>query len=70
MENIGRLILTLGISITLIGGLVMLMGRIFPNLPTFRIQVGSLTCIFPIVASILLSIIATIILNIIIRMFR
>lgn len=70
MENIGRLILIFGISIAIIGGLVMLVGRIFPNLPSFRIQIGSLTCIFPIAASILLSIIATIILNIIIRMFR
>lgn len=70
MENMGRLILVLGISIAIIGGLFMLIGRIFPNLPSFRIQIGSLTCIFPIAASILISIIATIILNIIIRMFR
>ena len=70
MENMGRLILVLGISIAIIGRLLMLIGRIFPNLPSFRIQIGSLTCIFPIAATILISIIATIILNIIIRMFR
>ena len=70
MENFGRLILILGISIAIIGGFFVLIGRIFPNLPSFRIQIGSLTCIFPIAASILISIIATIILNIIIRMFR
>lgn len=70
MENMGRLVLVIGISITVMGGLLMLIGRIFPNLPSIRIQVGPLSCFFPIVASIILSIVATIILNVIIRIFR
>lgn len=70
MENVGRLVLILGVGITILGLSLMLLGRFLPNLPTFRVQVGSMTCIFPIAASILLSIIGTIVLNIILRIFR
>jgi hypothetical protein len=71
MENIGRIILILGIVIALVGGILMLITRIFPglsNLPGIRIEIGPFTCLFPIAASIILSIILTIVLNIVLRM--
>lgn len=70
MENIGRIILILGIGIALVGGILMLIVRIFPglnNLPSIRIEIGPFTCLFPIAASIILSIILTIVLNLVIR---
>jgi hypothetical protein len=71
MENIGRIILLFGITIALVGGLMMLLTRLFPGLSNgWTIRVGPLTCFFPIALSIILSIILTIVLNIIIRMGR
>lgn len=73
MENIGRIILIVGIGIALVGGILMLVVRIFPglnNLPSIRITIGPFTCFFPIAASILLSIILTIVLNIVLRIIN
>ena len=71
MENMGRILLLLGIGIALIGGLVMLLTRIFPGLNNgWTIRIGPFTCFFPIVLSIILSIILTIVLNILIRLGR
>jgi len=73
MENIGRIILIIGIIIAIAGGLLMLIVRLFPglsNLPSIRITVGPLTCFFPIAASILLSIVLTIVLNIVLRIIN
>ena len=71
MENIGRIILLLGITIALVGGLMMLLTRLFPGLSNgWTIRLGPVTCIFPIALSIILSIILTIVLNIIIRLGR
>lgn len=73
MENIGRIILILGIGIALVGGIMMLVVRVFPslnNLPSIRFSVGPFTCFFPIAASILLSIILTIVLNLVLRMIN
>jgi len=70
MEDIGRLLLFAGIGMVFVGGFLVFFGRFLPNLPTFRMQVGSMTCLFPIGASILISVIGTIVLNIIIRILR
>lgn len=71
MENFGRLLLLLGISIALVGGLMILLTRLFPGLSSgLTIRIGPLTCFFPLVLSIILSIILTIVLNILIRMGR
>jgi hypothetical protein len=71
MENIGRIILLLGICIALVGGVIMLLTRLFPGLNNgWTIRVGPFTCFFPVVLSIILSIILTIVLNIIIRLGR
>lgn len=67
MENMGRLLLLLGIIIAAIGLLTMVFGRlpVLRNLGGIRLDLGPVTCFFPIVASILLSVILTIVLNII-----
>lgn len=60
-----------GISLFLIGGLIYLFSRMGINLfqlpGDIRLQSGNVTCLVPIVSTILLSIVFTLILNIIIR---
>ena len=71
MENMGRILLLIGIGIALIGGIIMLLTRLFPSLSNgWTIRVGPFTCFFPIVLSIILSIILTIVVNILIRLGR
>ncbi|MBZ0277615.1 MAG: DUF2905 domain-containing protein [Anaerolineae bacterium] len=70
IQSIGRLLVILGIGVALLGGLLMLLGRLpfFGNLPgDIRIQGQGFSCFVPIVSMILLSIILTVILNIIVR---
>ena len=71
MDNMGRILLLIGIGIALIGGLIMLLARIFPGLNnSWTIRIGPFTCFFPILLSIILSIVLTIVLNILIRLNR
>ena len=60
-----------GISLFLIGGLIYLFSRVGLNLfqlpGDIRLQSGNVTCLVPIVSSILLSILLTLILNLVIR---
>lgn len=70
IQSIGRLFVILGIGIALLGGLLMLLGRLpfFGNLPgDIRVQGQGFSCLAPIVSMILLSIVLTVILNIIVR---
>jgi hypothetical protein len=66
-DNLGRLLLVLGIGLALLGGLIWLAGRFFPGLSQFpgtiKIQASGLTCVIPILASIVLSVLLTILLN-------
>ena len=70
----GRLLLFIGGSIALIGLVLMVGGRSFPwlgRLPgDIRYQGQNVSCLFPIVTSILLSIILTVVLNLIIRLLN
>lgn len=73
LATIGRWIFLSGLVITLVGGLIWLAARItgwdkFPG--TLRFQTGSLTCVVPILGSILLSVILTILLNLAARFFN
>lgn len=74
LDTAGKWLLLLGLGIALLGGLIWLLGRAWPglaNLPgTLKIQTGSLTCFFPILASIVLSIVLTVVLNILARIVR
>lgn len=69
-----RFLIILGLVLLVVGGIVYLLARmgIQPGrLPgDIRIQAGGLTCVFPLVTSILLSLLLTVILNVIIRFFN
>ena len=71
MLNLARIFLILGVVMLAIGLLLYLVARL--NLPLgrlpgdIRIQTSNLTCYFPVVTMILLSIVLTIILNLIAR---
>lgn len=71
LEPIARLLMIAGILLFMIGGLVFLLSRLGINLFQFpgdiRFQSNNLTCIIPLVSSILLSILLTVILNLAIR---
>lgn len=74
MQNLGRLLIIMGIGIALLGGLFLLAGKIpilkqFGNLPgDIRIQAQGFSCFFPLVSMTLLSIILTVVLNLFIRL--
>jgi hypothetical protein len=74
LEAVGRWLVIAGVVLAVVGGLVWLASRFFPNLSqipgTIRIQGAGVTCIFPILASIVLSILLTIVLNIIARFIK
>jgi hypothetical protein len=66
MADAGRLLLLAGVLMIVIGGALMLFGRIhLPGDITFRS--GGVTVYFPIATSIILSIILTVILNVLFR---
>ncbi len=73
LDLIGRWIVIAGITLVVLGGLVWLVSKIpgVSQLPgTLRINLGSFTCVFPILASIVLSILLTVVLNVIARLMR
>jgi hypothetical protein len=74
LETIGRWLVIAGLSLALLGGAVWLLARVFPGLSqlpgTIRFQSGGFTCVFPLLASIVLSIVLTILLNLLARFFR
>jgi hypothetical protein len=66
MAEAGRLIALLGILLLVIGGMMMLFGRV--NLPgDFVWRRGNLTIVFPLATSILASVVLTIVLNLLLR---
>ncbi len=73
LDLIGRWIVIAGITLVVLGGLVWLVSKIpgVSQLPgTLRINLGSFTCVFPILASIVLSILLTVVLNVIARLMK
>jgi hypothetical protein len=69
----GRLLIFAGLGILLLGGIVMLAGRLpgLDHLPgTVLIQRGNFTLAIPVGAMIVASILATIVLNLVVRLFR
>jgi hypothetical protein len=71
LEPIARVLMIAGISLFIVGGLIYLFSRLGINifqLPgDIRFQTGNVTCLIPLVSSIILSIVLTIILNVVIR---
>jgi hypothetical protein len=74
LEVWGRWIIAIGLVIALLGGILWLATRLFPNLSqipgTLRVQGGGVTCILPILASIILSLVLTLILNLAARFLK
>ncbi len=70
--QIGRWIVIAGVSLVVIGGLVYAAGKFgvtdFPG--TLRLQGNGVTCVFPILASIVLSIVLTVVLNLLARLMK
>ncbi len=71
MASIARFLMIAGVVFFLVGGLLYLAGRAglpLGRLPgDIRIQSGNVTCLIPLVTSILLSIVLTVVLNLVIR---
>lgn len=66
MTEVGRILLVLGVVIAVVGGALMLFGRLqLPGDLTFRS--GNVTIFIPIVTSIVLSIVLTVALNVFFR---
>jgi fluoride ion exporter CrcB/FEX len=70
LENLGRLLVFLGVALVFVGGLVWLAGRFFCDqaLPgTVKIEFPGGSCLIPILASIVISILLTVGLNLLAR---
>ena len=70
---IGRWLVFIGLGLALVGGVLWLLGRVpglkeFPG--TLRFNLGGLTCVVPILGSILLSVLFTLFLNLLLRLLR
>ncbi len=69
LSQIGRLIIGVGIVLLLIGIVLLVMGRLgVRELPgTLHFETQNISCVVPILASIILSVVGTLVLNLIIR---
>ncbi|MFP4344346.1 MAG: DUF2905 family protein [Anaerolineales bacterium] len=75
MESLGRWLIILGVTLAVVGGVMLLLSKVpflnrwgrLPGDIRYRSADGRVTCLVPIVSSILLSLLLTIILNLIIR---
>lgn len=74
LDVLGKWLLIAGLSIACLGALVWLVSRFLPGLTRFpgtlKFEFGSLTCVLPILASIVLSVTLTVILNLAARFLR
>lgn len=76
LNTTGRIIVGLGLALIVLGGLLLLFSRLpilknLGNLPgDIRYQSENVSCFFPIVSMIIISILLSIALNIIIRLFN
>jgi hypothetical protein len=72
VQGLGRILVLLGISLAIVGVIMLLLGRSgVTSLPgDIRIQSQGWGCYVPILGSIILSIVLTIVLNLLLRFFR
>jgi len=72
IQSLGRILALLGLGLAGLGGLLLIIGRFFPNFGNLpgdvRVQTSNFGCFAPFASMIILSIILTIVLNIIIRL--
>jgi phosphotransferase system glucose/maltose/N-acetylglucosamine-specific IIC component len=70
LETLGRWILIFGVAVVVVGGLIWALGKFtrIQDLPgTLKFEFSGVTCIVPILASIVISILLTVVLNLVIR---
>ncbi|MHB1385112.1 MAG: DUF2905 domain-containing protein [Bellilinea sp.] len=70
LQIIGRWLVVAGVILAVLGSVIWLLARYtnLQNLPgTIKIETSGITCLIPLLASIVFSILVTIILNVIIR---
>jgi hypothetical protein len=74
LVSLARILMILGIALFVTGGLIYLFSRLGINLfqlpGDIRLQSGNVTCLVPLVSSILLSIVLTVILSLVIRLLN
>jgi len=74
MLSIARILVTLGLILLVIGGLIYLLDRLGLNLGKLpgdiRFEGDNFTCVFPLATMILLSVVLTVLLNVIIRLIN
>ena len=71
--DLGRLLLYMGLGLALLGGLVVLLGRVVDlgNLPGDLLYEGDNVQVYvPIATMIVLSVVLTLLLNLVLRLFR
>lgn len=75
MSDIGRLLIIFGIGLAVVGGIILLLGKV-PGLPfgklpgDFSWESGSTKIYFPLATMIVVSIILTILVNVVLRLLR
>lgn len=74
MLSIARILVTLGLILLVIGGLIYMLDRLGLNLGKLpgdiRFEGDNFTCVFPLATMILLSVVLTVLLNVIIRLIN
>ncbi len=73
VEDIGRLLILFGIILALVGGVILLIGKVpgIGRLPgDIVIQRGNFSCLFPLATSIVLSLVLTLLLNLFLRIIN
>lgn len=73
MEELAKLLILFGVVIILVGGALLLIGRVpfLGHLPgDITLSQGGFTCFFPLATSILLSLLLTLLLNLLARVWR
>ena len=70
LQTIGRWLIIAGVAVVIVGVTVWLVGRFthLQNLPgTVKVEIPGLTCVIPLLGSIILSILLTIVINLLLR---
>lgn len=73
LETLGKWLVIIGFCFAILGGILWGLSKFFDweKFPgTIRMQISSITCIFPLLGSIILSIVMTVVLNLIVRLFN
>ena len=74
LDSLARILMILGIALFVTGGLIYLFSRLGINLfqlpGDIRLQSGNVTCLVPLLSTILISIPLTVILNLVIRLLN